>query len=397
MKNVCYNLKAQQFEISKDGRRQDFDDTKTQYFILNSYRENNHPDSVVSHDPVTHFKQSTYPLRILCIGNPTLLFKRFVGSNIMHSFHDNWLPALMTIVDTEELRDLDEGQSRFLIGFDNNGPYYSEIYSWLGKYYQIDDFVNVLAHNSADLNNLTHICFENAVMGLSTSAQWYQYGFKQHEGPVLDLNKDFAGENVRAAIDWLKDNLNLPKVSKKKYVSIISRKSTRLILNEDELKTTLQESFPQYEVILIGEETMKLTELISTIHETAVMIGMHGALLILSAFLPTGATLIEMFFFGVDPHNYTPYKTLASLTGMDITYRTWSNPNEEAPHNYAHEERGYTMGGIKHLPASIQNGVKATKMTPKHRCCYNPLWTYRLFQDTRVNITEIISIIQSIQ
>ncbi len=378
--------------MSKEGYRDGFEG---RVFVLNSYRENNHPNSFVSPEYIRNFDEKrTEPLKMLKMGNPTLLFQRFVSSNIMHSLHDTWLPILMTIADTPELRDLDGNKSRFLIGFDGSGPHYEQIYNWLGKYYQVHDFAAALEQSDERLQNLTHICFENGVFGLSTSAQWYQYGYKHPEGPVVDLDKDFAGKNVRAAADFLKANLNLPKESKCKFVSIVSRKSTRLILNEDELKKGIQSAFPQYDVKFIGEETMTLTELIETIHDSAVMIGMHGALMILSMFLPPGSKLIEMYFFGVNPDNYTPYSTLAGLTDMNITYKWWSNPHEAAPYNYGYPNRTRHMGGLLHLPASMQHAVKTIKMVPKHRCCYFPMWSYRLFQDTRVNVTAIVNLMK---
>ena len=41
--------------------------------------------------------------RDLFIGNPTTLFSQFVGMNIMHTFHDDWLPLLFTIAGTDEV------------------------------------------------------------------------------------------------------------------------------------------------------------------------------------------------------------------------------------------------------------------------------------------------------
>lgn len=93
-------------------------------------------------------------------------------------------------------------------------------------------------------------------------------------------------------------------------------------------------------------------------HESSVLIGMHGALMILSMFLPK--------IFGVDPNNYTPYKNLSDLIG--INYKTWMNPREEAPYNVGHEDRPSHYGGLKNLPASQQHAVKWTKVIPKDKC-----------------------------
>jgi hypothetical protein len=52
------------------------------------------------------------------------------------------------------------------------------------------------------------------------------------------------------------------------------------------------------------------------------------------------------------------------------------------------------MGGIVGLPAEEQEKIKNTKSVPPHFCCSNPYWLYRIFQDTRVHITEVLGIIQ---
>ena len=51
------------------------------------------------------------------------------------------------------------------------------------------------------------------------------------------------------------------------------------------------------------------------------VIGMHGSILIMTMFCRRGTVFLELFPFGVPPENYTPYKTLAGLSGMGIVYR----------------------------------------------------------------------------
>ena len=52
-------------------------------------------------------------------------------------------------------------------------------------------------------------------------------------------------------------------------------------------------------------------------------VGMHGAILALAMFLPQGAAVVELFPYGVPAAHYTPYRTLAELPGLGLTYRAW--------------------------------------------------------------------------
>lgn len=380
------------FEIAKEGYRESFNSTG---FPLGSYQETFDPDFVLHKFKVRPFNESE-EFRALMIGNPTVLFSHFVGGNIMHSFHDDWLPLLFTIAGTEEFLEENNGAKRLLLSLSHFGTKYEDMFKWLGKFFHINKFIDSLKLENID--NLTHLCFADGLVGLSTSAQWYQYGMRKHEGPVPALNKEFAGENIKEAIRWIKNGLNIPDdtETKNKSITVITRKSNRLILNENELLEKLKAAFPEYEnVQFLSEEAVpSVAEMIKVVHNSSVLIGMHGALMILSMFLPQteNSKVVELFFFGVDPNNYTPYKTLSDLIG--IQYRTWSNPREEAPYNIAHDDRPFHQGGIKHLPASQQHAVKWTKMVPKHKCCYFPMWKYRLFQDTHVDVEAVINLIK---
>ena len=153
----------------------------------------------------------------------------------------------------------------------------------------------------------------------------------------------------------------------------ITSKTTRLILNENELIEKLKAAFPEYETIqFFSEESIASAS--EMIHSTSVLIGMHGALVILSMFLPQKATLIELFFFGVDPKNYTPYKTVSDLIG--VKYKTWTNVREDPPFSIVHDDKSFYLGGIKHLRASPA------------------IFQYGRFQDTFVDVEAVIKLIK---
>jgi protein O-mannose beta-1,4-N-acetylglucosaminyltransferase len=76
---------------------------------------------------------------------------------------------------------------------------------------------------------------------------------------------------------------------------------------------------------------------------------------------------------------------------MRIAYRSWTNKKEE--NNYPHPERPPSGGGSVHLPLAEQEKVKNTLTVPPHLCCRDPYWLYRIYQDTRVDISELFAAI----
>jgi protein O-mannose beta-1,4-N-acetylglucosaminyltransferase len=118
---------------------------------------------------------------------------------------------------------------------------------------------------------------------------------------------------------------------------------------------------------------------------------MHGSLLTLSMFCRRGTVLLEMFPYAVPSEDYLPYKTMAELPGMDIVYRAWENKDENASKSYPN--RKPMLGGINHLPVSERTAIMQSNTVPKHLCCEDPNWLYRIYQDTRVNLDEVVMLI----
>jgi protein O-mannose beta-1,4-N-acetylglucosaminyltransferase len=120
---------------------------------------------------------------------------------------------------------------------------------------------------------------------------------------------------------------------------------------------------------------------------------MHGSLLTLAMFCRRGTVLLEMFPFGVPSKDYLPYKTLAELTGMDIVYRAWENSDESSSKTYPNREK--MKGGIMHLPESERNAIMQSKSVKPHLCCVDPTWLFRIYQDTIVNLDEIVGLLST--
>lgn len=333
----------------------------------------------------------------------------------MHLLHDEVLPALATILYHKRLRE--KVEDRLVVTIDDHGPVGTdEMMTWLGQFLRLNNLqARLRMMNGLKQDEyLDYICFRDAYLGLdSPSTSWYHYGLAVPQGPIEGIDRELVGSNVRAAADWFKDEIfgkgrkikevdvteilenlrNQVRGRKQAKITIVSRLGTRLILNEKELEEKIQAAFPTARVQIIRHEGAAIEELISKISDSVVLIGMHGALISLATFLPPGAVLIEMFPYGIPAENYTPYKTLSELPGMNIKYASWVNPMKDEPFNVGHPDRHFTAGGLRGYPASYQMGIKEHKTVPPHKCCYSPFWIYKIFQDTHVQPDAIINII----
>lgn len=347
---------------------------------------------------------------IAVIEDPSIVSRRYMGSNTMHVFHDDFLPALSTILQQPLLKTCPAEQRLILavddFPLDNDS---AQFLKWLGNFWTIDYLQAAIRYLSgmSPEAHLDFICFDDVVMGAEpVSTSWYHYGYYSPQGPIelSEATWKLVSSNIKATAQWLKQELLIEggtdrvedggedalQAAKPLNVSIVSRTRSRLILNEHALAEAIKAAYPGSAVYFLRAEESQLDELIELVAQTDVLIGIHGALLALTAFLPRGSLLIEMFPFAVPAENYTPFKTLAGLIGAD--YATWVNPRSEPPFNIGHPEAHYTAGGLDHLPASYAAGIIATETVPKHLCCYSPFWIYRIFQDTRVDIDAILEL-----
>lgn len=99
---------------------------------------------------------------------------------------------------------------------------------------------------------------------------------------------------------------------------------------------------------------------------------------------------MELYPFAVPSKNYTPYRTLSNLHGMGLGYRAWENTHEE--NTVSFPERGRLAGGLVHLSPEDQKKIIDTKTVPPHVCCEDPYWLFRIYQDTTVDIDELLEL-----
>jgi protein O-mannose beta-1,4-N-acetylglucosaminyltransferase len=244
-------------------------------------------------------------------------------------------------------------------------------------------------------------CFSDAIIGVSKRNSWYQYGFGSPQGPIPNKKPD--GLRIRRISEYYMRQFDLAPLSlseladgptEERCIVIFSRTRDRLIVNEKDLAKKLEDEF-SLPVFYIRMEDTSFDIQVKLISRAYIAIGMHGSLLIMGIFLPPGAILIELYPFAVPSINYTPYRTMASLVGLNLVYRAWENKHET--NNVMYPDRSADHGGIAHLSKDEQQKILSTHTVPSHTCCTNPYWLFRIYQDTIVDIGEVIGLIKGAQ
>ncbi|XP_062321184.1 protein O-linked-mannose beta-1,4-N-acetylglucosaminyltransferase 2 [Osmerus eperlanus] len=315
-----------------------------------------------------------------------LILNRFNPDNLMHVFHDDLLPIFYTMRQYSDLDD--EARLIFMEGW-GEGPHF-DLYRLLSSKQPL------LKEQLRNFGKL--MCFTKSYVGLSKMTTWYQYGFVQPQGPKANIL--ISGNEIRQFASRLMEKLNITTKEQKEgtspeerdqYIVVFSRSQTRLILNEAELILALAQEF-QMRVVTVSMEDQTYSSIVQLISGASMLVSMHGAQLVTSLFLPRGAAVVELFPYAVSPEQYTPYKTLATLPGMDLQYVAWRNTMEE--NSVAHPDRPWDQGGIAHLDKDEQERILASREVPRHLCCRNPEWLFRIYQDTRLDIPSLLDVLR---
>uniref|UniRef100_UPI00398F82F3 protein O-linked-mannose beta-1,4-N-acetylglucosaminyltransferase 2 n=1 Tax=Pristiophorus japonicus TaxID=55135 RepID=UPI00398F82F3 len=306
-----------------------------------------------------------------------LIMNRFNPDNLMHIFHDDLLPIYYTM---QQFPDLDQDSRLVFMEGWNEGLHF-DLYKLLSNKQPL------LREQLKSLGKL--LCFTKSYVGLSKMTTWYQYGFIQPQGPKANIL--VSGNEIRQFTHFLVEKLNTSTDSSSEgYIVVFSRTINRLILNEAELILGFAQEF-QMKTIVVSLEDHSFGDLVRLISGASMLVSMHGSQLVMALFLPRGAVIVELFPYAVNPEHYTPYKTLASLPSMDLQYVAWQNTKEE--NTVAHPDRPWEQGGIAHLDKAEQERIMTSKEVPRHLCCRNPEWLFRIYQDTHVDIPSVMSAI----
>ncbi|XP_056387412.1 protein O-linked-mannose beta-1,4-N-acetylglucosaminyltransferase 2 [Hyla sarda] len=310
-----------------------------------------------------------------------LIMNRFNPDNLMHVFHDDLLPLYYTM---QQFSDLDMDSRLFFMEGWGEGSHF-DLYKLMSNKQPL------LKEQLKSLGRL--LCFTKSYVGLTKISTWYQYGFVQPQGPKANIL--VSGNEIRHFSKFVLEKMNISsnKSAPEDYIVLFSRTMNRLILNEAELLLALAQEF-QMKTITVSLEDHSFADILRLIRNASMLVSMHGAQLVMSLFLPKGAAVVELFPYGVNPDHYTPYKTLATLPGMELQYVAWQN--REVANTIAYPDRPWEQGGIIHLDPSEQERIKKSKEVPRHLCCRNPEWLFRIYQDTKVDVSSLIQVIRSV-
>ena len=178
------------------------------------------------------------------------------------------------------------------------------------------------------------------------------FTFKESDGPVSDYHHKSIGDTEeyrafvlsRHGINSNGAQLSCPKIK----ITIIIRRNAvyhprntegkvgRKIFNEPELIQALMNAFPDACVQAIMMEALPFHLQLEIISQTDLLIGMHGAGMSHTLFLPQHAAVLELFSKGFKLGRpwFECYQGIARWRGLK--YDTWENfdPSTEMPYDY---------------------------------------------------------------
>ncbi|XP_071172661.1 protein O-linked-mannose beta-1,4-N-acetylglucosaminyltransferase 2-like isoform X2 [Mytilus edulis] len=392
-KNLCYQPKENLFVYFYNK-----DEIKYSSINRNNIPSLSTPADFTGHKlPLTFLSENfSSQFSVRWINKTSYIFNRFKSDNLMHVIHDDLLPLHFTMKHFENLKlkmaALDKFDAQIVFMDDWPPGDYRALYELFTNYqpqYKIDLQGIEQQHGKEVQDGRELVCFSSAIVGLLTDTLWYNYGFIGPQGPILDSTVN--AHQIKSTSNFILHHLDSNAQHSIDFIVLISRKENRKIMNEDDLVKAILQEFSM-KVVTISSETHSLTDMITLVSNAKGVIGMHGSLLILAMFLKPGSFLIELFPYAVSPVQYTPYKTLANIKGLEINYASWENTDQKS--TVSHIDYPSEHGGLMHLQSEVQKEIINQEKVPKHLCCDDPSWLYHIYQDTFVDISAILNLIK---
>ncbi|XP_064632584.1 uncharacterized protein LOC135490933 [Lineus longissimus] len=192
-----------------------------------------------------------------------------------------------------------------------------------------------------DIQRVGHIKQPTKFKELVWAMQSYNSPMVRHRSPGLPLVDDFSQfflsrYNVMSRHTLHCDHLNVLFVWRRDYVSHPRNPKgsiTRKIKNEVELIDTIQSKYPNFTVRGVQIDLFEMKKQLKLIASTDVLIGMHGAGLSHTLFLPKHAGLIEFYptYWSVGNIHFRAMAKWRNLHYMNWVNRDRSN---EGPKGY---------------------------------------------------------------
>jgi len=400
IQNLCYDARRDQFfSLNSDGRLKlaNMKKSDTRFLDLTSVNDHN-----VFYFDFDEKLSASYP-DVIFVEKTTFIFARFMYDNVMHSIHDDFIGQYILHKQFSPQNGTDTiDTDNYLFFFDGHEKTpHDHLFGTLSRHPFL--YRHVLRNEASPMP----ICFKDAIVGNSKEGAWYEYGFfSEPQGPIQSVG--LTGKWVKDAANYLLAQYKLDQITCKQvhsifkrmrsrssvqfnsgaYITIFSRTKNRLVLNEETLIASLSSAFG-LSVRVVRIESLSFEEILDTVSKSVIAIGMHGSALIFSIFMPRNAILIELFPYAISASNYTPYKTAARLNGIDLIYRSWTNPLPS----------WNRLNNLKELRLSASDTIYANVLSipsvPPHLCCDSPYWNTRIYQDTYVDIEAIENQIRS--
>ncbi|KAK6149348.1 hypothetical protein DH2020_016873 [Rehmannia glutinosa] len=209
---------------------------------------------------------------------PAVIFSSsgFVG-NVFHEINEIIIPLFITTA---------QFKSRVLFIAEDHSPPFLKKYNNILSRLTSHEIMNPSA-------NQTIHCFPGAVVGL-----------KFHGHLALNSSDIPTGLSMSHFRQFLRESLNLKyhNVSQinRPTVMLLSRRTTRRILNEDEIVAMMEELGFRVMVVARAKVVSNLEVFSSMINSCSVFVGAHGAGLTNELFLPDGAVMVQVDLIGLE-------------------------------------------------------------------------------------------------
>ncbi|KAI3828323.1 hypothetical protein L1987_02423 [Smallanthus sonchifolius] len=211
---------------------------------------------------------------------PALVFSSggFAG-NLFHEFNEIIIPLYLT-------SHIFRSQVQFIL-VDYNPSFlnkYKQIFSTLSRYNVMNSMANVSVH-----------CFPGAVVGLKFHSYLAINSSEVPKGNSMIEFKNFLRKTYSLKIMNVSDTDSTPPV-----LLLVSRRKTRLFLNEDELVDMMEELGFDVVVVRSVKKMSNLERFAKLVSTCSVLVGAHGAGLTNLVFLPAGAVVVQVVSLGLE-------------------------------------------------------------------------------------------------